>query len=114
MIVEYVPGRTGTSSGPSDLAGVVCADPELLALEFDALVAANYPDLADLPDPRPPRPTARLLTLRLPRSRTSHPLRSEPPSGDGQAVDANGAWARQRGPPAARPAGRSSAQEVMP
>ena len=64
MIAEYAPGAIGTSSRPADLAKVVSADPDLLALEFDALMAANYPDFADRPDPRPPRRTARLLTRR--------------------------------------------------
>jgi len=104
MITENTRGRTGTSSPPADLAEVVCADPDLLALEFDALIEANFPDLADRPDPRPPRPTARLLALRLPRSRTSHTLRSEPPpSRDDQPADSDGAWARQRGPPRSHP-----------
>jgi hypothetical protein len=111
MIAEYAPGRTGTSSPPADLAEVVCADLDLFALEFDALMAANYPDFADRPGPRPPRPTARLLTRRLPPTRPSLPVRE-------------GAFAvRRRGTclgPAARAArghaaGRSNAQqEVMP
>src|ERR687890_1817374 len=78
MIAEYPPGRTGTSSPPADLAEVVCADPDLLALEFDGLMAVNYPDFADRPDPRPPRRTARLLTRRLPPTRPSLPVRREP------------------------------------
>jgi hypothetical protein len=115
MIAEYAPGRTVTSSPAADLADVVCADPELLALEFDALMAANYPDFADRPDPRPPRRTARLLTRRLPPTRPSLPVRrqSPPPLADEQAGEERG-WARQRGPPTAMPAGRPSAQEVMP
>ena len=75
MIAEYAPGRTGTSSPPAGLAEVVCADPDLLALEFDALMAANYPDVADRPAPRPPRRTARLLSRRLPPMRPSLPAR---------------------------------------
>ena len=39
MIAEYAPGCTGTSSPPADLAEVACADPDLLALEFDAWAA---------------------------------------------------------------------------
>ena len=73
MIAEYAPGRTGTSSPPTGLAEVVFADPDLLTLEFDALMAANYPDLADRPNPRPPRRTARLLARRLPPTRPSLP-----------------------------------------
>jgi hypothetical protein len=114
MITEYAPGRTGTSSPPADLVEVVCADLDLLALEFDALMAANYPDFADRPDPRPPRRTARLLTRRLPPTRPSFPVWREPPPFADEQADEERARARQRGPPAATLAGRSSAQEVMP
>ena len=114
MIAEYPPGATGTSSPPADLTEVVCADLDLLRLEFDALVAANYPDLADRPDPRPPRRTARLLTRRLPPTRPSLPVRRKPPPFADEQADEECAVARQRGPPVATPAGRSSAQEVMP
>jgi hypothetical protein len=114
MIAEYAPGCTGTSSPPADLAEVACADPDLLALEFDALMAANYPDFADRPDPRPPRRTARLLTRRLPPPRPSLPGRREPPRSADEQADEDPTWARQRGPPAATPAGRPSAQEVVP
>jgi hypothetical protein len=101
MIAEYAPGAVGTSSRPADLAKVVCADPDLLALEFDALIAANYPDLADRSDPRPPRRIARLLTRRLPLTRPSLPVRREPPRVADKQADEERAGARQRGPPAA-------------
>jgi hypothetical protein len=101
MITEYAPGRAGTSSPPADLAEVVCADPDLLALEFDALMAANYPDFADRPDPRPPRRTACLLTRRLPPTRPSLPVRREPPPFAYEQADEEPSGARQRGPPAA-------------
>jgi hypothetical protein len=113
MSTEYAPGRTGTSSPPAALAEVVCADPDLLTLEFDALMAANYPDVADRQGPRPPRRTGRLLAPRLPPTRPSlSPRRESAPFADEQA-DEEHAWARQRGPPAATPAGRPRAQEVM-
>lgn len=114
MIAEYAPGATGTSSQPADLAEVVCGDPDLLALEFDALMAANYPDFADRPDPRPLRRTARLLTRRLPPTRPPLPVRREPPPFADERADDERAGARQRGPPVATRAGRPSAQEVMP
>jgi len=114
MSTEYAPGRTATSSPPAALAEVVCADPDLLALEFEALMAANYPHAADRPDPRSPRRTGRLLARRLPPTRPSLPAERESvPFADEQA-DEEHARARQRGPPAATPAGRPSAQEVMP
>jgi hypothetical protein len=107
MIAEYAPVCTGTSSRPTDLADVVCADPDLLALEFESLMAANYPDFADRPYPRPPRRPARLLNRRLPPVRPSRPVQRKPPPpfGDEQA-DGDRCRARQRGPPAATPAGR--------
>jgi hypothetical protein len=101
MIAEYAPGAIGTSSRRADLAKVVCADPDLLALEFDALMAATYPDLADRPDPRPPRRTVRLLTGRLPLTRPSLPVRREPPRVVDEQADEERAGARQRGPPVA-------------
>jgi hypothetical protein len=101
MIAEYAPGAVGTSSRPADLAKVVCADPDLLALEFDALIAANYPDLADRPDPRPPRGIARSLTRRLPPPRPSLPVRREPSPFADEPADEERAGVRQRGPPVA-------------
>jgi len=112
MIAEYAPGAIGTSSRPADLAKVVSADPDLLALEFDALMAANYPDLADRPDPRPSRGIARLLTRRLPLPRPSLPVRREPPRVADEQADEERAGARQRAPPAVTQAGRPSASEV--
>src|SRR3954451_3796003 len=101
MIGECTPGATGTSSAPADLAEVVCADLDLLRLEFDALMAASYPDLADRPDSRPPRRIACLLTRPLPPRRPSLSVRREPsPYADVQA-DEERALARQRGRPVA-------------
>jgi hypothetical protein len=100
MIAEYAPGAIGTSSQPADLTEVVCGDPDLLALEFDALMAANYLDFADRPDPRPPRRIARLLTRRLPLRRRSLPVRREPPRVAEEQADEERAEARQRAPPA--------------
>ena len=99
MIAEHVPGRTGTSSPPGALAEVVCADPDLLALEFDALMTANYPDVADRPDPRMPCRTARLLTRRLPSTPPFVPVRRERSPFAGEHADDELAWGRQRGPP---------------
>jgi hypothetical protein len=109
MIAEDAPGAIGTSSRPADLAKVVCADADLLALEFHALMAANYPDLADRPDTRPPRGIARLLTRRLPPPRPSLPLRREPSRVADEPADEERAGARQRAPPAATRADRPSA-----
>jgi len=114
MTAEYPSGAAGTSSPPVDLAEVVCADLDLLTLEFDALVAANYPDLAGRPDLRRRRRIACLLTWRLPPPRPSLPQWRESSPFAGEQADEERASARQRGPPAATPVGRSNVQEVMP
>jgi hypothetical protein len=114
MIAEYAAGRTGTSSSPADFVEVVCGDPDLLELEFDALMAANYPDFAGRPDPRPPRRAARLLTRRLPPTRPFLSVWREPPPFAAEQADDERVRARQRGPPAATAATRRSAEEVMP
>ncbi len=114
MIAEHTSGGTRTSSPPADLTEVVCADLDLLALKFDALMAVNYPDFADRSDPWSPRRTARLLARRLPPTRPSLPVRREPSPFAGEQADEERALARQRGPPVATPAGTPSAQEVMP
>ena len=46
----------------------VLADPDLLALEFEAIVAANYPPPSDGPDRTPP-PVRRAPATRLPSAR---------------------------------------------
>src|SRR4051794_27753203 len=106
MVAEHAPGRTGTSGPPADFAEVVCADPDLLALEFDALMAANYPGSALRPAPRPARRVVRLLTRRLPVIRPCPPQWGEPRRFTGEQADEEPARARERGPPAA--AGRQT------
>jgi len=102
MVAEHAPGRTGTSNPPVDLIEVVCADPDLLALEFDALIAANYPGSAGRPRSRPPRRASRLLTWRLPFIRPSASTTWEQPGRPvAEHADEERARARQRGPPAA-------------
>jgi hypothetical protein len=102
MVAEHAPGRTGTSNLPVDFIEVVCADPDLLALEFDALIAANYPGPADRPHSRPPRRAARLLTWRLPFTPPSaSTTREQPQQPAAEHADEERARARQRGPPAA-------------
>jgi hypothetical protein len=100
MVPEHVTGHD-RSSLPADFAEIVCADPDLLALEFDALVAANYPGSADHPSHRPPRRVARLLNRRLPFTWPRRPVWSEPRRFAAEQADGKCARARQRGPPAA-------------
>jgi hypothetical protein len=56
---EYLDSApVGTPSGtPSVFAELVCADPELLRAEFEALIAANYPPGDGHRRRRPPRRT---------------------------------------------------------
>jgi hypothetical protein len=75
----------------------VLADPDLLALEFEAIVAANYPPPSDGPDRTPP-PVRRAPATRLPSARRtgSGRRRSSPWYG---AAGARRRRARQRAPP---------------
>jgi hypothetical protein len=52
---------------------VLLADPDLLALEFEAIIAANYPAPADRPDPAPPRRWPRSAAHRAPLPRRARP-----------------------------------------
>ena len=66
----------------------VWADPDLLALEFEAIMSANYATSADRPDRRPP-----------PRRRAAMTRRAPAP---GQVER----WGRRRTPARTRPTGR--------
>jgi hypothetical protein len=75
----------------------VLADPDLLALEFEAIVAANYPPAADGPDRTPP-PTRRGAVVRPSSGRRARPGRRR--FGPGRsAVVARKLPARERAPP---------------
>lgn len=81
----------------SSLIDDVLADPDLLALEFEAIVAANYPPSADGPDRTPPpaRPGA---VVRPSSGRRARPARRR--SGlYRSAVVARRRLARERAPP---------------
>ena len=86
----------------------VWADPELLAIEFESIVSANYPTSADRADRRPPPERCPVTTSRTPiphqvdrRSRTPAPARRRPAR--------RLAVARERGPPATTTAPRPTA-----
>jgi hypothetical protein len=75
----------------------VLADPDLLALEFESIVAANYPPPSDGPDHTPP-PVRRAPTTRLPSARrTGCGRRRSSPWYD--PAGARRRRARQRAPP---------------
>jgi len=93
---------TGTTGGPIDavigkLADLACADRELLRAEFDAIIAANFPDTAGRRQRIPPRPTAAVPTAftRWPPNPSGAP--DIPSWGDAGTVGR--ICARQRGPP---------------
>ncbi len=91
-------------SAPADTSAVfadlVCADPGLLRVEFDALIAANFPP-ADVRrfrrTPRRPGPTRTQPALPLPAARSVVATGSPAPIRAASAPDRR---ARQRSPPA--------------
>ena len=79
---------------------VLLADPELLAHEFEAIIAANYPASPDRPEPAPPPRWPGSAARRAPVPRPARPSRgSSVPSRVASAR--RRARARERGPPAA-------------
>lgn len=81
------------------LVDLVCADRELLAAEFDAIVAANFPDVVDGPracDRSVPALTGADL---VPPRRARHRCSLRPPGGAGSV--ARHPRPRERGPPRA-------------
>ena len=76
----------------------VWADSDLLALEFEAIVSANYPTPADRPDRHPP---ARRISVQTGRTPTPHHVgrRGNTPAPTGSRPTRRRAFARERGPP---------------
>lgn len=92
----------------------VWADPDLLALEFEAIVSANYPTSADRPDRRPP---ARRRSVPTGRTPTPHHVgrRGHTRAPTGRRPTRRRAFARERGPPPRRrphPRPTATAKEV--
>ena len=85
---------TATAAVPTAFADLICTDPDLLQLEFDSIIAANFPAGTGHPSSRPPMQPAALSTrqLELPRSTGSglvgRPRRRSQP-----------AYPRERSPP---------------
>ena len=92
--------RAGEPSGAAlatAFVDVVCADHELLHAEFDAIIAANFPDAAGRGQRRRPgtavtTATRRVSSRRMPTGPVRHAVR-------GGAGAAQNLRARQRGPP---------------
>jgi hypothetical protein len=89
---------------PSVFAELVCADPELLRAEFEALIAANYPPGDGRRHRRPPR---RAAPPRAERARPAPQALSSLPSGwpAGSPSGSGGRTARARTNHAARERG---------
>ena len=104
---ETAPGAASTAT----LADVVCADSDLLRIEFEAIIAANFPPADEQHDRRPPR-HSRAPTTDLPRpghSAGHHAARADPaPVPYARRPDR----ARERSPP--RPAGARGADAGDP
>ena len=81
----------------AELADLVCADPALLQIEFDSIMAANFPAGADALDPRPPRhPPSGATGYHAPPARPRrHAAAPGEPGGPGHPRPRP----RQRGPP---------------
>ena len=95
--------RAGEPSGAAPVAAfvdVVCADHELLDAEFNAIIAANFPDAADgTQHRRPTRPVVPGTGRGAPRDA---PTPSAHRAQRGGTASAQHPRARQRGPPVSR------------
>jgi len=69
---------------------LICSDPDLVRAEFDAIVAAGWPEDPRVPAARRPAPGPSR------RVRRSVPTADPPAGSDAPGPDA---WARQRSPP---------------
>jgi hypothetical protein len=90
---------SATRPAPDSVIDAVCADPELLTLEFEAIMAANYPAPADHPTRRPPRTPPASATRRTPPVPPAHPSSRTPERAAPVATPQRHQRARQRGPP---------------
>ena len=91
--------RSATRLTPDSVIDAVCADPELLTLEFEAIMAANYPAPADHPNRRPPRTPPASTTRQTPPGPPSHPTTTTPQPPGHLSAPQRPQRARQRGPP---------------
>jgi len=90
---------SATLPGPDSVIDAVCADPALLTLEFEAIMAANYPAAAAHPTRRPPRTLPASATRRTPPGRPAHPTTRTPERPGHVSAPQRQQRARQRGPP---------------
>jgi hypothetical protein len=90
---------SATRPAPDSVIDAVCADPDLLTLEFEAIMAANYPAPADHPQRRPPRTPPASATRQAPPIPPAHPTTRTPERAAPVATPQRHQRARQRGPP---------------
>jgi hypothetical protein len=91
--------RSATRLTPDSVIDAVCADPNLLTLEFEAIMAAHYPAPADHPNRRPPRTPPVSTTRQTPPGRPAHPTTTTPEPPGHLSAPQRPQRARQRGPP---------------
>jgi hypothetical protein len=90
--------RAGEPPGAAPAAAfvdLVCADHELLHAEFDAIIAANFPDVAC----HGQRPASDAATTTRPRPARRAPACPGRPAVQARAAVVQNLQARQRGPP---------------
>jgi hypothetical protein len=91
--------NSATRPTPDSVIDAVCADPELLTLEFEAIMAANYPAVADQTKRRPPRTLLASATRQTRPVRPAHHTTRTPGRAAHGATPKRHQRARQRGPP---------------
>jgi len=91
--------NSATRPTPDSVIDAVCADPELLTLEFEAIMAANYPAVADQTKRRPPRTLPASATRQTRPVRPAHHTTRTPGRAGHGATPNRHQRARQRGPP---------------
>jgi hypothetical protein len=84
---------SATLTSAEEFLALVCSDEQLLRAEFDAIIAAEWPDL---PPAEPGRGDA---AGRLPGTARRRRLVSDPRRADRLRRPGVGGWARQRSPP---------------
>lgn len=91
--------RSDTATG-ADFATIVCAEGDLLRLEFDAIIAANFPPGQGQRSRCPPRYPAPLLRTGRPgRETRASPAATACPVARARGPEGTAARARQRSPP---------------
>jgi hypothetical protein len=88
-----MPDTMRPPSASSEFAELVCADPDWVRAEFDAIVAANF-DTSPPHQHRPPRPDSSGPTAPAPAAGAV----TTPASASGVVLPIN-RWRRQRSPP---------------